>query len=121
LGKEENLKKTATEAWKDRISAGRKFNCVPRMEQFVQLTQGTLQTWEQVKQSSWHYQRQGVALPKCFAGRYTLPITLISADTQNPLQEATSQLKERCTAVSAMVVDFLKGDKLSVSDCTEIN
>lgn len=47
----ENLKKTATTAEKGRISAVRKFNCVPRMEQFVQLTQGTVQTWEQVKQS----------------------------------------------------------------------
>ena len=52
LGKKENLKKTASTAEKDRISAVRKFNCVPRIEQFVQLTQGTVQTWEQVKQSS---------------------------------------------------------------------
>lgn len=52
LGKKENPKKIETAAEKDRISAVRKFNCVPRMEQFVQLTQGTVQTWEQVKQSS---------------------------------------------------------------------
>lgn len=49
---EENLKKTGIAEEKDRISTVRKFNCVPRMEQFVQLTQGTVQTWEQVKQSS---------------------------------------------------------------------
>lgn len=52
LRNEENLEKTATEAEKESVSAVLKVNCVPKMEQFVQLTQGTVQTWKQVKQSS---------------------------------------------------------------------
>jgi hypothetical protein len=55
------------------------------MEQFVQLTQGTIQTWEQVKQSSQHYQRQAA-----------LSLNVLRGGTPSQLHSSEQIRRTRC-------------------------